>query len=265
MQPYDDMDFAKLDTARERRTGRGEVVFALGKTPEQVVSIMRRMVEHAMESGGVDAFYPILATKAGTEHFTAVSEAFTEDFLCSCGLIIEYNELAGLIAVRAKAKSSGEGKVHVQTEFAHVPSETERTGDKAKNGLIAVVSGGTADMPVAEEAAVTAEIYGHEVTRIYDVGVAGLHRLLDRIDDIRRADVIIVVAGMEGALASVLSGLVYRPVVAVPTSIGYGITLSGLTPLFAMLGSCSLGIGVMNIDNGFGAAHYASMILDARI
>jgi NCAIR mutase (PurE)-related protein len=128
--------------------------------------------------------------------------------------------------------------------------------------LIAVVSAGTADMPVAEEAALTAELYGYEVLRVYDVGVAGLHRLLDRIDDIRKADVVIAVAGMEGALVSVISGLVRRPVIAVPTSIGYGVTLSGLTPLFAMLGSCSLGAGVMNIDNGFGAAHYASMILD---
>jgi NCAIR mutase (PurE)-related protein len=119
-------------------------------------------------------------------------------------------------------------------------------------------------MPVAEEAAVTAELYGHEVMRVYDVGVSGLHRLLDRIEEIRKAAVVIAVAGMEGALASVLSGLVYRPVIAVPTSIGYGVTLSGLTPLFAMLGSCSLGVGVMNIDNGFGAAHYASMILGVK-
>jgi NCAIR mutase (PurE)-related protein len=131
-------------------------------------------------------------------------------------------------------------------------------------GLIAVVSGGTADMPIAEEAAVAAELYGHDVARVYDVGISGLHRLLDKIEDIRKADVVIAVAGMEGALASVVSGLVSSPVVAVPTSVGYGITLSGLTPLFAMLGGCSLGVGVMNIDNGFGAAHYASMILGVK-
>ncbi|MDR0518879.1 MAG: nickel pincer cofactor biosynthesis protein LarB [Clostridiales Family XIII bacterium] len=244
MSAYDDMDFAKLDTNRELRTGRGEVVFGLGKTPEQVAAIMRRMAEHAVagagDGGGVEQIPPVIATKASDEQFAAVEGAFADGFLGAHGLTLEYNETARMIIIRDTASAA-----------------------PRQDGLIAVVSGGTADMPVAEEAAVTAELYGHEVMRVYDVGISGLHRLLDRVDDIRKADVVIAVAGMEGALASVLSGLVYRPVVAVPTSIGYGITLSGLTPLFAMLGSCSLGIGVMNIDNGFGAAHYASMIFGA--
>jgi NCAIR mutase (PurE)-related protein len=238
MQAYDDMDFAKLDTNRELRTGRGEVVFALGKTPEQVASIMRRMAEHAVNDGLQQSpSRPILATKAAPDHYDAVRAAFEDGLLEGGGFSLGYEETAKMIVIR------------------------RADGSPAAKGLIAVVSGGTADMPVAEEAAVTAELYGHEVMRVYDVGISGLHRLLDRVDDIRKADVVIAVAGMEGALASVISGLVYRPVVAVPTSIGYGITLSGLTPLFAMLGGCSLGVGVMNIDNGFGAAHYASMIL----
>jgi NCAIR mutase (PurE)-related protein len=125
---------------------------------------------------------------------------------------------------------------------------------------VAVVSAGTADMPVAEEAALTAAFYGSAVTRVYDVGVAGLHRLLDRVLRIRAANAVVVVAGMEGALASVVGGLVDKPVIAVPTSVGYGASLHGLTALFAMLNSCSLGVSVMNIDNGFGAGYLAALI-----
>lgn len=127
-------------------------------------------------------------------------------------------------------------------------------------GQVAVLSAGTADIPVAEEAAVTAIVMGNEVQRVYDVGVAGLHRLLDRIGRIRKADVIIVVAGMDGALPSVVAGLVDRPVIAVPTSIGYGTSFNGLAALLAMLNSCGSGLGVVNIDNGFGAAVLATSI-----
>jgi NCAIR mutase (PurE)-related protein len=117
---------------------------------------------------------------------------------------------------------------------------------------------------VAEEAAVTAAFYGAELDRVYDVGVAGLHRLLDRADTIRSADVVIVAAGMEGALPSVVAGLVETPVVAVPTSVGYGASFRGLAALLAMLNSCASGVGVVNIDNGFGAAHLACLILRGR-
>jgi NCAIR mutase (PurE)-related protein len=128
-------------------------------------------------------------------------------------------------------------------------------------GRIAVCAAGTSDLPVAEEAAVTAAFHGATVERIYDVGVAGLHRLLDRAEAIRQASVVIVVAGMEGALPSVVAGLVDAPVVAVPTSVGYGASFGGLAALLAMLNSCSSGVGVVNIDNGFGAAHLACLIL----
>ncbi len=131
-------------------------------------------------------------------------------------------------------------------------------------GSIAIVAAGTSDLPVAEEAAVVAEFHGARIERIYDVGVAGLHRLLDRTDSIRRADVVIVVAGMEGALPSVVAGLVDAPVVAVPTSVGYGASFHGLAALLAMLSSCASGVGVVNIDNGFGAAHLACLILRGR-
>ena len=131
--------------------------------------------------------------------------------------------------------------------------KTAVNGDR----LISVITAGTSDIPIAEEAALTAEIMGNRVERIYDVGVAGIHRLLARVDDIRQANVNIVVAGMEGALASVVGGLVDKPVIAVPTSIGYGANFHGLSALLAMLNSCAAGVSVVNIDNGFGAGRLA--------
>ena len=130
--------------------------------------------------------------------------------------------------------------------------------------LISVITAGTSDIPIAEEAALTAEIMGNRVERIYDVGVAGIHRLLARVDDIRRANVNIVVAGMEGALASVVGGLVDKPVIAVPTSIGYGANFHGLSALLAMLNSCAAGVSVVNIDNGFGAGRLADTMNRSR-
>ncbi|HNW56433.1 MAG TPA: nickel pincer cofactor biosynthesis protein LarB [Bacteroidales bacterium] len=130
----------------------------------------------------------------------------------------------------------------------------------APDSLIAVITAGTSDIPVAEEAAVTAELLGNNVLRIYDAGVAGIHRLVDKLPEIRKCRVVIVIAGMEGALASVVGGLVDKPVIAVPTSVGYGANFGGISALLAMLTSCSTGVTVVNIDNGFGAAFSASMI-----
>jgi NCAIR mutase (PurE)-related protein len=132
--------------------------------------------------------------------------------------------------------------------------------ERKKVGLIVVASAGTADMPVAEEAVVTAETLGNQVDRLYDVGVAGLHRLLDNREKLFRANVVIAVAGMEGALASVVGGLLDKPVIAVPTSVGYGASLGGISALLTMLNSCASGVSVVNIDNGFGAGFQASMI-----
>ncbi len=129
-----------------------------------------------------------------------------------------------------------------------------------KGGTILVVSAGTSDMPVAEEARVTAELMGNRVESVYDAGVAGIHRLLERTDAIQQANVIVVVAGMEGALASVVGGLSHRPVIAVPTSVGYGASFGGLAPMLTMLNSCASGVSVVNIDNGFGAGYIASLI-----
>jgi len=168
----------------------------------------------------------ILGTRASEETFAAVKEIYPD---------ASYHELARVITV-----CRGEPPV--------------------KKGNILVMSAGTSDMPVAEEAAVTAEIMGNYVQRAYDVGVAGLHRLLGKLDLVRWADVIIVVAGMEGALASVIGGLAQQPVIAVPTSVGYGVSFNGLAALLSMLNSCAPGVAVVNIDNGFGAAAMADAI-----
>lgn len=219
--PFKDLGFANVDNHRALRTGFPEVIFCQGKTPEQIREIMTELVQR----GG-----SIMGTRADKEDFEEVRKALPN----AC-----YFEAAGIIAVMDS-------------------DETEETASPKKN--VTVVTAGTADMPVAEEAAVTAEILGNDVTRIYDVGVAGIHRLFDRLDKLRAADVIIVIAGMEGALASVVGGLVDVPVIAVPTSIGYGANLGGLSALLSMLNSCANGVGVVNIDNGFGAAYLASVI-----
>ena len=170
--------------------------------------------------------HSILATKADKKIFTAVKKMHTK---------AEYNELAKTIVIRKEKL-------------------------KPKKGMILVITAGTSDIPVAEEAVVTAEIMGNKVEKAYDVGVAGVHRLFDIKDKIFDANVIIVVAGMEGALASIVGGLASRPVIAVPTSVGYGASFKGIAPLLTMMNSCAEGIVVVNIDNGFGAGYFASLI-----
>ena len=152
--------------------------------------------------------------------------------------------------------------VHPEAEYHQTARAIVHRGESEPEptGCVAVASAGTADMPVAEEAALTAELLGSRVERLYDVGVAGIHRLFDNWDKLKLARVIVVVAGMEGALASVVGGLATCPVIAVPTSIGYGANFGGLAPLLTMLNSCATGVAVVNIDNGYGAGHIAAMI-----
>lgn len=152
----------------------------------------------------------------------------------------------------------------IYNELARTIVITHKPVKPVSEGTIAIVCAGTSDIPVAEEAAVTATIMGNKIERVYDVGVAGLHRLLDKKDILFAANVIIVIAGMEGALASVVGGLVSCPVVAVPTSIGYGASFNGLAALLAMLNSCASNVAVMNIDNGFGAGCFASLVNNSR-
>jgi NCAIR mutase (PurE)-related protein len=218
--PFEDLTFARIDHHRALRQGHPEVVFCEGKTPEQVVAICDRL---AAMSGG------FLGTRCGEDHAAAVRRAFPEAV---------WSPLARTVHLLPKGA-------------------LEAAPD---TGTILVVSAGTSDLPVAEEAAVVAEVFGHRVERLVDVGVAGIHRLLASSERLRQADVIIVVAGMEGALPSVVGGLVPVPVIAVPTSVGYGASFGGLAALLGMLNSCAAGVTVVNIDNGFGAAAAASRI-----
>jgi pyridinium-3,5-biscarboxylic acid mononucleotide synthase len=218
--PFEDLGFARVDHHRALRQGHPEVVFCEGKTSEQVVAICTRLAAMAGT---------FLGTRCTPEQAAAVSAAFPT---------ARHHPLARTI--------------HLPLDGAPAP------GPEA--GSILVVSAGTSDLPVSEEAVVVAEAFGHRVSRLADVGVAGLHRLLAAGDQIREADVVIVVAGMEGALPSVVGGLVKAPVIAVPTSVGYGASFGGLAALLGMLNSCAAGVTVVNIDNGFGAAAAASRI-----
>lgn len=161
---------------------------------------------------------------------------------------------------------SEENAAYLAERFSFTYDKTSRIGiverreETTASGIIVVATGGTSDIPVAEEAALTAEVLGNKVERLYDVGVAGIHRLLSNVDTISQATVIVAVAGMEGALASVIGGLSDCPVIAVPTSVGYGASFQGLSALLSMLNSCASGVSVVNIDNGFGAGYLASMI-----
>jgi len=244
--PYEDLDFVKIDTHRALRTGRGEVIFGVGKTPEQVAAIMKRLSEDMSL---------VIATKVGPEYYETAKESVPAG--------LEYYETAKLLVYRAGSSDGGNCS---QTESQSQKGSQKGTVHMAQGveNSVAVVCAGTADIPIAEEAAVTAGLYGAAVDRHYDVGVAGIHRLLDKVEEIRKARAIVVVAGMEGALPSVVGGLVDAPIIAVPTSIGYGASMGGLTALLAMLNSCSLGVSVVNIDNGFGAGYLASLIVKGK-
>ena len=215
--PFEDIGFAKLDHHRSLLTGMPEVIFASGKTVEQVAAIFARMAK----AGG-----NVLATRATREMFDAVH------------------------AVEPRAEFHATARAITLTQAPTTPGK----------GSIAVVCAGTSDLPVAEEAVVTARLMGNTVELIADVGVAGIHRLLAQKQGLQSARVLIVCAGMEGALPTVVGGLVNAPVLAVPTSVGYGASFGGIAALLGMLNTCSPNVSVVNIDNGFGAACIASLI-----
>jgi NCAIR mutase (PurE)-related protein len=222
--PFEDLGFAKVDHHRALRQGFAEVVFGKGKTPEQVAKIVRAMLEKK------DSRQNILITRADEKTFAAVK--------------------------RLNGKNGRTAKLHENSGVITIERSQEITG----KGTIAIVSAGTSDIPVAEEALLTARMMGNRVESLYDVGVAGIHRLLEHRETLMSARVVICVAGMEGALPSVVGGLVAAPVIAVPTSVGYGASLGGVAALLGMLNSCASNVTVVNIDNGFGAACVASCI-----
>lgn len=217
-------DFAKVDHDRGRRTGFPEVIWGQDKPPEQIAQIMAAMHDRPI----VDRAPVIMATRIDPAKAEWIAQMLP---------VVRYYDRARICAI-------------VQPD-----QQPHRIGN------IGILTAGTADLPIAEEAAVTAELCGFRVERLWDVGVAGIQRLLSQRAVLDRADVLIVVAGMEGALPSVVGGLVDCPIIAVPTSIGYGASFNGLAPLLGMLNSCAAGLGVVNIDNGFGAAILAGQIL----
>lgn len=220
--PFEELGFAKVDHHRALRTGLPEVVFGEGKTIEQVARIVEA-----------------IAARGQTVLVTRIDAARAE-------------QARALLppAVAARARVEPVPRLLIVGEPHPVRGR----------GAIAVVSAGTADQPVAEEAARTAELFGNRVTRVYDVGVAGLHRLVSHREALESAEVVVVVAGMEGALPSVVAGLISRPVIGVPTSIGFGASFGGIAALLSMLNACAAGITVVNIDNGFGAGYAASLM-----
>ncbi len=222
--PFEDLGFAKVDHHRALRQGFAEVVLGKGKTPQQVAGIVRAMLRRK------DSRHNILVTRADRKIFGVVKRAAGKDARNA-----KFHELSGAITVERNTEITGKGS-------------------------ILVVSAGTSDIPVAEEALLTARMMGNRAEHLYDVGVAGIHRLLEHREKLTLARVIICVAGMEGALPSVVGGLVATPVIAVPTSVGYGASFGGVAALLGMLNSCASNVTVVNIDNGFGAACVASCI-----
>jgi hypothetical protein len=218
--PFEDIGFAKVDHHRALRQGYAEVIFGKGKTPAQVAEIVRAMVSKKASK------HNVLVTRADAKMFAAVKRVSPA---------AKFHSLSGVIAIERSKEISGKG-------------------------TILVVSAGTSDIPVAEEAVLTARLMGNRVEQLFDVGVAGIHRLLEHRSALTEARVIICVAGMEGALPSVVGGLVGIPVIAVPTSTGYGASFGGVAALLGMLNSCASNVTVVNIDNGFGAACVASCI-----
>ncbi len=226
--PYEPMGFAAIDHHRSLRQGYPETIFCEGKRPEQILAIIRRMTS---------AGHPVLATRATRQLFQAVKRMDRRAV---------YHDSARAITIQKITR----------------PDRAKRS--KAGGGVL-ILTAGTSDIPVAEEAKITLEFLGESVETIYDVGVAGLHRLLDHRPRIEAARVLIVAAGMDGALASVIGGWVDKPIVAVPTSIGYGSSFGGIAALLTMLNSCAAGVAVVNIDNGFGAAMLAYRIMRTKI
>jgi pyridinium-3,5-biscarboxylic acid mononucleotide synthase len=218
--PFEDLGFAKVDHHRALRQGYAEVVFGKGKTPAQVAEIVRAMLRQKVSRQNV------LITRADARIFRAVKRV------------------------------DRRAKFHVTSGVISIERTLEITG----KGTILVVSAGTSDIPVAEEALLAARIMGNRAEPLYDVGVAGIHRLLEHREKLTEARAIVCVAGMEGALPSVVGGLVAAPVIAVPTSVGYGASFGGVAALLGMLNSCASNVTVVNIDNGFGAACVASCI-----
>lgn len=253
--PVTELGYATIDNHRGIRQGVSEVIYGEGKTPEQIAGICAAMREAGQKR--------ILITRLDEEKALAVEAALvTADATQVRSEVPQKSSATSLAAsIEALENAAASFTYYDTARIGIVGSMPEPDG----NGTIVIACAGTSDLPVAEEAAITAEMLGNNVKRLYDVGVAGIHRLLAHADDIADASVIVAVAGMEGALASVVGGMASCPVIAVPTSIGYGASFGGVAALLAMLNSCASGISVVNIDNGFGAGYQAHMINHVKV
>lgn len=248
---YDDLNFAKLDTDRARRTGFPEVVFCQGKKDD----FLKQIFLHLYEENG-----EVMGTRATAQQAKIVKKAFEEKF---CHTELDSDSFSQQVSNQVCDDAFIGNAIIKYDEISRIISVKKGNNiEEPKNliGSIAVCTAGTADIPIAEEAAQTVEFFGSRAVRIYDVGVSGIHRLLSKVGELNKANCVIVIAGMEGALASVVGGLVSVPVIAVPTSVGYGASLGGLSALLTMINSCANGISVVNIDNGFGAGYIATQI-----
>ncbi len=250
IEPISNLGYAQIDNQRGIRRGVSEVIYGEGKTADQIAGIIASMLDAGQER--------VLVTRVDADKALEVQTLLSE------GLVIAGDDPDDAAPDSDNAVPDPDDAVPDLPIFTYydlprvVTVGQPPTPDGA--GSIVVVTGGTSDIPVAEEAALTAQMLGNDVVRVYDVGVAGLHRLLAQTETLARAKVVIAVAGMEGALASVVAGLVSCPVIAVPTSVGYGASFNGLSALLSMLNSCASGVSVVNIDNGFGAGFQASLI-----
>lgn len=236
-----------LEKVKNDELSIDEALLALKKEPFEDIGYAKVDLHRKLRQGVAEVIY---GERKTPEQITGIANA-----------MIRNGQNTILITRLSKESADAVSKVHVLTYFEQ--ARVGVIGDFPKpNGIgkIVVATGGTSDIPVAEEAALTAEVFGNEVVRLYDVGVAGVHRLLANMDDIMSASVIVAVAGMEGALASVIGGMADCPVIAVPTSVGYGASFGGVSALLSMLNSCASGVSVVNIDNGFGAGFLASRI-----
>jgi len=236
-----------LNAVREKKLSVEEAVLKIKKEPFADIDFAKIDLHRGVRQGAAEVIFGAGKTP---EQICGIIETMLANSQNSILITRLVPDSADLISKNYKLNYYPEAKLGILGESLVSNSV----------GNIVVATGGTSDIPVAEEAALTAEFYGNKVIRLFDVGVAGLHRLLSHLDEIMSASVIIAVAGMEGALASVIGGLVDCPVIAVPTSVGYGASFSGLTALLSMLNSCSSGVSVVNIDNGFGAGYLANMI-----
>ena len=255
---YANMGFARLDTQRKERSGFPEVIFCSGKPDDYLVAIYRKITELEGRAFG---------TRATPHQAALVQEAIPAAEYDPVSRILKVERSGGVSGNTGASGScdtsnvSGAAGVHGVSGVGTASGAQGASGNNgASGGRVAVCTGGTADIPVAEEAAQTAEFFGARVDRFYDVGVSGIHRLFNNMDEIRKADCVIAVAGMEGALPTVIGGMVRNPVIAVPTSVGYGANMQGLTALLTMINSCANGVAVVNIDNGYGAGYMATQI-----